>query len=62
MAAVPAMFYFMTLMDFPLTSDLSAWYAGATIVPALVMLGLAAFGFYTSLAGRSLLATDLFQE
>ncbi len=56
------MFYFMTLMDFPLTSDLSAWYAGATIVPALVMLGLAAFGFYTPLAGRSLLATDLFQE
>ena len=45
-----------------MTSDAGAWYAGATIVPLVVMVGLAAYGFYHSLAGRPLVSADLFRE
>jgi serine/threonine-protein kinase len=60
--AATIMFYFMALLDFPLTSNLSAWHAGATVVPVVTMVALAAYGFYLSLAGRPLFAADLFQE
>jgi hypothetical protein len=37
------------------TLDLSAWYAGNTAVPLLLLAGLAVYGFRTSLAGRKLI-------
>jgi len=40
------------LTQFPLTTDLSAWYAPSGLTAVLVLLALAAFGFYTSQAGR----------
>lgn len=41
--------------DFPLTINLSAWYAGYGIIPLATILGLTIWAFYTALAGRPLL-------
>jgi hypothetical protein len=42
------------ILNFPLTLDFSHWYAGNSLAALLVIFALAAFGFYTSLAGRPL--------
>ena len=43
---------FDTLLVAPLTSKFSAWYAGNGLAVVAFFLALAAFGFYTSQAGR----------
>ena len=43
------------------TTDLSAWYAGTTLFPFLVVTALAAWAFHTALAGRPLLKNELFE-
>ena len=40
------------LHGYPLTTDLSAWYAHASILAVVVCLGLTLYGFKVSLAGR----------
>jgi serine/threonine-protein kinase len=49
------------LIGFPLTSDLSAWHAHATILAAAACLGLAGYGFRVSL-GRRPAFRDLLAE
>jgi serine/threonine-protein kinase len=49
----------LTLMYVPLTADLSAWYAGTGLVYALLLVGLAVYGFVLSLGGRPLFQGDL---
>jgi len=46
-------------LELPLTPDLSSWHATATLLCLLVTVGVAAFGFRTSLAGRPLLGDEL---
>jgi serine/threonine-protein kinase len=61
--AMTVMFYFLALIGgSPLTSDVGAWYAGPTILLLVVTVGLAAYGFYLSLAGRPLVSGDLFGD
>ncbi len=43
-------FFFLTFHN-PITANVSSWYFGNTIFAAVVLLGLAIYGFYTSLAG-----------
>jgi hypothetical protein len=38
---------------YPLTTQASAWYAGAGLVGAILLLGLAGYAFHTSLGGQS---------
>jgi serine/threonine-protein kinase len=45
---------FMDIMNRPVTTALSAWYASEFVLYALVLIGLAIFGFYTSTAGQKL--------
>jgi hypothetical protein len=47
---------------FPLTSDFSSWYAGNTLFIFVVLMGLAIYGFHTSLAGQSLLKGKLLED
>jgi predicted Ser/Thr protein kinase len=50
-----SMFLFYHLVVFyPITTELSAWYAGDFILCSIILLALAGFGFYTSLAGAPL--------
>jgi hypothetical protein len=44
----------------PTSASLSSWYAPATAFVFLSVLGLAAWGFYTSRAGRPLWSGTLF--
>lgn len=52
LTATVAFFSWYVLFTLPLTSNLSAWFASATILITVVLLGLALFGFYHSLERR----------
>jgi serine/threonine-protein kinase len=55
---IAAIFAFATeqILRLPHTVDLSAWYAGATAAPVVLLALLAIYGFRTSLGGRRLIA------
>ncbi|MGE5358092.1 MAG: protein kinase domain-containing protein [Bacteroidales bacterium] len=42
------------LQSFPVTTHLSTWYSGIGMVGVLLILGVTAYGFYTSLGGQPL--------
>jgi hypothetical protein len=49
---------FDLLLNLPLTTNLSAWYAGNGLTAVALLLTVAAFGFYTSQAGRPLFQAE----
>jgi hypothetical protein len=49
---------FDLLLNLPLTTNLSAWYAGSGLTAVALLLAVAAFGFYTSQAGRPLFQAE----
>jgi eukaryotic-like serine/threonine-protein kinase len=51
-ATMVAQLFFFLSVTYPQTTDLSAWYATSTIFALVIALGLAIYGFYTSLGGR----------
>ncbi len=46
--------YFGHCLQFPLTTDSSAWYAGTSLFLLLVLAALAVYGFRIALGGRPL--------
>jgi hypothetical protein len=54
---IAAIFAYATkqILHLPHTLDWSAWYAGATMVPLILLALLAIYGFRTSLGGRRLI-------
>ena len=62
LALISATFFLHLNIFFPITSELTAWYAG-DFVPALVIsLALAVYGFRVSLGGRSLFRGGLLED
>jgi hypothetical protein len=59
---VTAYFVQFFLNAFPLTLDLSAWYAGNTFLIGLFLIGLAVWALRISLAGRPMLRDAILQE
>jgi hypothetical protein len=53
---------FLLTMTFPVTTDLSIWYAPATIFALVMVLALAVYGFYISLGGQSVFGGKLLRE
>jgi serine/threonine-protein kinase len=49
------------LLYLPLTFDLGAWYAEVTLVAVAIVAGLAAWGFWVSLAGRPLFRDEILE-
>ncbi|HWB98375.1 MAG TPA: hypothetical protein VG672_16805, partial [Bryobacteraceae bacterium] len=47
------------LINFPITTNLGAWYIEPALFALLVVVAIAAYGFRTALAGRPLLRDDL---
>jgi hypothetical protein len=47
------------LLTMPLTPDLTAWYAYASVLTLLVVVGVLVWGFTVSLAGRPLFRDEL---
>ena len=62
LCAAVAMYVSFTLVEAPLTLDLSAWYASRALPGVLVIAGLALYGFVTSLAGKPLLGHSLLED
>ena len=62
LATVSFYLFFHLSFHFPITTDVSRWYFAQTIFSAVVLLGLAAFGFYTSLAKQSIFGGRIFRD
>jgi serine/threonine-protein kinase len=62
LALVVTIYFWFILLEAPLTSDPSAWFATRLIPLAVVLLGLTAYGFYTSLGGKPVLGHALLEE
>jgi hypothetical protein len=55
------LFFFLSL-TYPLTTNLSAWYAQSTLFALAIALGLAIYGFYISLGGQRVFGDKLLRE
>ena len=53
LATISALMFF-DILNRPATTELSAWYASEFVLYAIVLIGLAFFGFYTSTAEQKL--------
>jgi len=62
LALISAIFFVHLTIFFPITSDLSAWYAADFVLASIAGLALVVFGFYTSLAGQPLFRSSLFSD
>jgi hypothetical protein len=62
LALVSAMFFFHLWVFFPMTTDLTAWYAFDFVVGLIICVALAVYGFYVSLAGQTLFGGRLLEE
>jgi serine/threonine-protein kinase len=62
LALISAIFILHWLIFFPVTRDLSAWYAADFVLTLIISLALVGFGFYTSLAGEPLFRGALGDE
>jgi hypothetical protein len=47
---------------FPITSDFSSWYAGSTLFVFVLLMSLAIYGFYTSLAGQKIFEAEFLKD
>lgn len=54
LASISAIFFLHLLIFYPITSDLTAWYAGDFVLTLIISLALVGFAFYTSLASEPL--------
>ncbi|PYV12910.1 MAG: hypothetical protein DMG07_15995 [Acidobacteria bacterium] len=59
LSAIAAIFCSEALDLFPLTADFSAWYAGTSAFPLLVVGALAVYAFHTALAGKPAFRLEL---
>ncbi len=57
-------FFFFWNMTFgmPLTADFSKWYAGGTLFSFVIIMSVAIYGFYISLAGQPLFKGKLLED
>jgi serine/threonine-protein kinase len=62
LALISFQFFFTLSFHNAITANFSSWYFGNTIFAAVVILGLAIYGFYTSLAGQPVFSGKLFEE
>jgi hypothetical protein len=54
LAFISGIFVRFLLVSFPITTDLTVWYSDAAVFPLAVVLAVAAYGFYVSLAGQKI--------
>jgi hypothetical protein len=62
LAHLTGLLFAVLLSISPLTTDLSAWYAGSGLVCALTLAGLAGYGLIVSLGGRRLFGEGFFGD
>ena len=62
LATISFFVFFHLTFHNPITANVSSWYFGNTIFAAVLILGLAIYGFYTSLAGQKIFQNKLLNE
>lgn len=62
LALISTIFFVHLTIFFPITSDLSAWYAADFVLASIVGLALVGFAFYTSLAGQPLFRGSILSD
>ena len=62
LAAISALFVSHLMVFFPMTTELTAWYATNFTIALVICVALVGYGFYTSLAGQSLIGGKLLQD
>jgi serine/threonine-protein kinase len=62
LATISALFVAHLLIFYPMTTELTAWYATDFVIALIVCVALAAYGFYISLAGQPLFAGSFLEE
>ena len=62
MALMAAIFVWQVLLFFPLTTDLTTWYASSSLFAIASILALTAYAGYTALAGRPLLQAGFLES
>jgi serine/threonine-protein kinase len=62
LASVVGHIFFLFFRYLPITSDLSHWYAGGSTAILLAAAAVAVYGFWTSLAGQSVLQGRLLED
>ncbi|MDQ5844895.1 MAG: serine/threonine protein kinase, partial [Acidobacteriota bacterium] len=59
---ISAIFFSHLAVFYPITTELTAWYATDFTIALVICVLLAAYGFYTSLGGQKLLSAKLLEE
>jgi serine/threonine protein kinase len=62
LAAMAWQFFFIVSFTWPLTTNFSSWYSSAATLGIAALVGLAVYGFYTSLAGQPIFRDRLLKE
>jgi serine/threonine-protein kinase len=62
LALLFTLFFFHLWVFFPITSEFSAWYAGDFLLALVMLIALAAYGFYTSLGDQKVFRGQLLQD
>jgi serine/threonine-protein kinase len=57
-ALIGTVFAYVFLLLFPITNDLSSWYAGVTLFAVLSVAAVAGYAFHAALAGRALFRAE----
>jgi len=62
LALAVSLFFMFSILEVPLTLDLSAWFATRAVPVVLVLVGVAIYGFHTSLGGKPLFGRALLED
>ncbi|HEY0323140.1 MAG TPA: serine/threonine-protein kinase [Pyrinomonadaceae bacterium] len=62
LAAITWQLFFMLTFFWPMTTNFSLWYSSSAIFALAVLVGLAVYGFYTSLAGQTIFREGILKE
>jgi hypothetical protein len=62
LALSAALFFVHLFVFYPLTSEVSAWYATDFLIGAALCLALAGFACYTSMAGQKIFGEGLLED
>ncbi|HVE58044.1 MAG TPA: hypothetical protein VNB22_14530, partial [Pyrinomonadaceae bacterium] len=62
LAMISTFLTYHLVVFYPITTELSAWYAGDFLLCAAFILILAIYGFYMSLAGQKIFETNFFKD
>jgi len=62
LALISAVFFSHLAVFYPMTTELTAWYAFDFTISLVICIALAAYGFYTSLGGEKLFSGKMLEE